>query len=68
MSEKTKIVIMSMGYVGLPFAVDFAKTIPVIGFDINIARVEELKYGKDSTLEINEEESRNCRWDTTQFY
>lgn len=54
--EETKIAIIGMGYVGLPLAVEFAKKLPVIGFDINLARVEELKSGKDSTLEISVEE------------
>ena len=54
--EDTKIAIIGMGYVGLPLAVEFAKTIPVVGFDINVARIDELKAGTDSTLEINAEE------------
>lgn len=54
--DETKIAIIGMGYVGLPLAVEFAKNLPVIGFDINLARVAELKSGKDSTLEISVEE------------
>ena len=56
MLEEKKIAIIGMGYVGLPLAVEFAKKLPVIGFDINLARVAELKSGKDSTLEISVEE------------
>ncbi|MCO6464806.1 MAG: nucleotide sugar dehydrogenase, partial [Saprospiraceae bacterium] len=49
-----KIAIIGLGYVGLPLAVEFAKKYPVIGFDINQKRIEELSSGKDSTLEIAE--------------
>ena len=51
-----KIAVIGMGYVGLPLAVAFAKHYPVIGFDINFKRVEELKAGKDSTFEISNSE------------
>ncbi|MFZ1524200.1 MAG: nucleotide sugar dehydrogenase [Saprospiraceae bacterium] len=49
-----KIAIIGLGYVGLPLAVEFAKKYPVIGFDINQARVDELNKGKDSTLEVED--------------
>lgn len=45
------IAIIGLGYVGLPLAVEFGKHRPVLGFDINHARVEELKSGNDHTLE-----------------
>jgi UDP-N-acetyl-D-galactosamine dehydrogenase len=41
--------------VGLPLAVEFAKKYPVIGFDINQSRVDELNQGHDSTLEVDDE-------------
>jgi len=47
-----KIAIIGLGYVGLPLAVEFAKKYKVIGFDINISRVNELKTGNDHTLEV----------------
>jgi UDP-N-acetyl-D-galactosamine dehydrogenase len=50
--EDSKIAIIGLGYVGLPLAVAFAEKYPVIGFDINQHRVNELLSGKDSTLEI----------------
>ena len=50
-----KIAIIGLGYVGLPLAVEFAKKYPVIGFDINIKRVEELSMCKDQTLEVPSE-------------
>ncbi|MEJ2452255.1 MAG: Vi polysaccharide biosynthesis UDP-N-acetylglucosamine C-6 dehydrogenase TviB [Gammaproteobacteria bacterium] len=55
MSEHT-IAIIGLGYVGLPLAVEFGKHYSTIGFDINAARVAELKSGKDSTLEVSSEE------------
>ena len=51
-----RIAIVGLGYVGLPLAVEFGKKIETIGFDINSSRVEELKQGKDSTLEVKPEE------------
>ncbi|MEZ2415470.1 nucleotide sugar dehydrogenase [Muriicola sp. E247] len=54
MSE-IKIAIIGLGYVGLPLARLFATKYPVIGFDINKERVEELQSGKDSTLEVEDE-------------
>lgn len=47
-----KIAIIGLGYVGLPLAVEFGKVRPVVGFDINEARIAELRSGKDSTLEV----------------
>ncbi len=43
---------VGLGYVGLPVAVAFGKTHPVIGFDIKAARIAELQAGKDSTGEV----------------
>lgn len=51
-----KIAIIGLGYVGLPLAVEFGKTRPVLGFDINNGRIEELRAGKDSTLEVAAED------------
>lgn len=51
-----KISIIGLGYVGLPLAVEFGKVRPVIGFDINAKRVEELQAGQDHTLECSPEE------------
>ena len=47
-----RIAIIGLGYVGLPLAVEFAKKLPVIGFDINKKRVRELQNGQDTTLEV----------------
>ncbi len=50
------IAVIGLGYVGLPLAVEFAKTRRVIGFDINQKRVNELNGGTDGTLEVTNEE------------
>jgi UDP-N-acetyl-D-galactosamine dehydrogenase len=54
--EDVKIAIIGLGYVGLPLAVEFGKKFPTLGFDINKARIEELKNGQDHTLEVSPEE------------
>jgi len=50
----TKISIIGLGYVGLPLAAAFAEKYPIIGFDINPKRIEELKNSYDRTLELSE--------------
>ena len=55
LKDKT-IAIIGLGYVGLPLAVEFGKTRPVIGFDINKKRIAELTGGEDNTLEVSLEE------------
>lgn len=47
-----KLAVVGLGYVGMPIAVEFAKHIQVIGFDINQKRVEEYRNGIDSTNEV----------------
>lgn len=54
--ENQKIALIGLGYVGLPLAVEFGKIRPVLGFDINDARIAELRSGKDSTLEVTTED------------
>lgn len=56
-----KIAIIGLGYVGLPLAVEFGRVRNVIGFDINLSRIEELKHGLDSTLEITPEELTSAK-------
>ena len=53
MDKYKKIAIIGLGYVGLPLAVEFGKSRPTLGFDINIARIGELEAGLDSTLEVD---------------
>ena len=52
-SENAKIGIIGLGYVGLPLAIEFGKKYQVLGFDINQARIDELKLGKDKTNEAD---------------
>jgi UDP-N-acetyl-D-galactosamine dehydrogenase len=51
--ENLKIAVVGLGYVGLPLAVALAKHFPVIGFDINPKRIEELKKGFDRNGEVS---------------
>jgi UDP-N-acetyl-D-glucosamine/UDP-N-acetyl-D-galactosamine dehydrogenase len=54
--NKSKIAIIGLGYVGLPLAVEFGKKYSVVGFDVNSKRIEQLKNGFDSTLEVESSE------------
>jgi UDP-N-acetyl-D-galactosamine dehydrogenase len=56
MLKNKKIAIIGLGYVGLPLAVEFGKARPTLGFDISMRRIDELTLGRDSTLEVAEEE------------
>ncbi len=48
--------VIGLGYVGLPLAVEFGKQRRVIGFDIDGDRIDALKAGHDTTLEVSPEE------------
>jgi UDP-N-acetyl-D-galactosamine dehydrogenase len=54
--KNTRIGIVGLGYVGLPLAAELGKHYPTAGLDINKARITELREGKDSTLEVDENE------------
>jgi UDP-N-acetyl-D-galactosamine dehydrogenase len=54
--RRTKIAVIGLGYVGLPLAVEFGKKYSTIGFDIDSARIRELRLGRDSTLESSARE------------
>lgn len=54
--SELKIAIIGLGYVGLPLAVEFGKKVPVVGFDIHQKRIDELRSGRDHTLEVSPEE------------
>jgi len=58
--EQTRIAVIGLGYVGLPLAVEFGKHFQTMGFDLNTARIAELAAGRDSTLEVGEDELRAC--------
>ena len=53
-SGEEKLALVGLGYVGMPIAVEFAKHIKVIGFDINEKRIKEYANGIDSTNEVGE--------------
>ncbi len=50
--KNIRIGIIGLGYVGLPLAVEFGRKYPTVGFDVKLQRIDELKSGKDSTLEV----------------
>lgn len=54
--QDIKLAVIGLGYVGLPLAVEFGRKRPVVGFDINQQRINELKNGNDLTLETTPEE------------
>jgi UDP-N-acetyl-D-galactosamine dehydrogenase len=56
LSIKKTIAVIGLGYVGLPLAVEFGKSRPVIGFDINVGRIDALRAGHDKTLEVSKDE------------
>lgn len=56
LDKKEKIALVGLGYVGMPIAVEFAKYVNVIGFDINKKKVELYQQGIDPTLEVGDEE------------
>ena len=59
MNKEYKIAVIGLGYVGLPLAALFASKYPVVGYDINHKRIDELKQGNDTTLEVSEEVLKN---------
>ena len=58
--EDIKIAVIGLGYVGLPLAVEFGKQREVVGFDIDLDRIAELKNGHDSTLETTAQELKDA--------
>jgi len=57
---KAKIAIIGLGYVGLPLALAFGEKYQVVGFDINIERIANLKKGMDATLQCTSQEIANA--------
>ena len=53
MSEK-KIAVLGLGYVGLPLALELSFSLSIKGFDINNNRINQLRKGIDSTLEVDQ--------------
>lgn len=56
LNKETKLSLVGLGYVGLPIALEFAKKLSVVGFDINESRIEKMKKGIDPSYELPTEE------------
>ena len=54
-NKKSKLAVVGLGYVGLPIALEFAKKISVIGFDINEERLALMRKGVDPCGELGGE-------------
>lgn len=59
-NKKSKLAVIGLGYVGLPIALEFAKKISVIGFDINHDRIEMMKKKIDPSCELASEDFDDC--------
>ena len=57
---KYKLAVIGLGYVGLPIALEYAKKIKVIGFDIKPERIEQMRQGIDPSNELESEAFENC--------
>ena len=64
-SKEEKLAVVGLGYVGLPIALEFAKKIDVIGFDINPQRVDLMKNKIDPSNELKESDFEDCSIDFT---
>ena len=58
--KKAKLAVIGLGYVGLPIALEFAKNISVIGFDISEERIGQMNRGIDPSNELSKESFENC--------
>jgi len=59
-NKEAKLAVIGLGYVGLPIALEFAKKIKVIGFDIKEDRVEMMRNKIDPSRELNSEDFDSC--------
>ncbi|WP_300665419.1 nucleotide sugar dehydrogenase, partial [Fluviicola sp.] len=59
-AKEAKLAVIGLGYVGLPIALEFAKKIKVVGFDINQARVDLMRNKKDPSNELDASAFENC--------
>lgn len=59
--ETLRVGVVGLGYVGLPLAVEFGKHYATLGFDINSRRIDELRDGRDATLEVDGDELRAAK-------
>ena len=57
--KEAKLALVGLGYVGLPIALEFAKRVKVVGFDINQARVDMMRRGEDPSRELEAADFEN---------
>jgi UDP-N-acetyl-D-galactosamine dehydrogenase len=57
--KEAKLALVGLGYVGLPIALEFAKRVKVVGFDINQARVDMMRRGEDPSRELDAADFEN---------
>lgn len=60
LKKETKLSVIGLGYVGLPIALEFARKISVVGFDINEVRVKMMRHHKDPSEELAPEAFEGC--------
>jgi UDP-N-acetyl-D-galactosamine dehydrogenase len=60
LDKKEKLAVIGLGYVGLPIALEFARKISVIGFDISEKRIEMMRQGIDPSNELESEAFEGC--------
>ena len=60
LDKKEKLAVIGLGYVGLPIALEFARKISVVGFDIKPERVDLMKQGIDPSRELESEAFKGC--------
>jgi len=58
-NKETKLSVIGLGYVGLPIALEFARKIDVIGFDIKPGRIDKMKKGIDPSNELDSSSFKN---------
>jgi len=58
-NKESKLALVGLGYVGLPIALEFAKRVKVVGFDINQARVDMMRRGEDPSRELEAADFEN---------
>jgi UDP-N-acetyl-D-galactosamine dehydrogenase len=59
LSKKAQLAVIGLGYVGLPIALEFARHLSVIGFDINTSRIKLMRAGLDPSKEVEPQQFRD---------
>ncbi|HQV53320.1 MAG: nucleotide sugar dehydrogenase [Flavobacteriales bacterium] len=58
--KEAKMAVIGLGYVGLPIALAFARKVKVVGFDINVKRVEQMQRNEDPSNELEASDFKGC--------